>query len=334
MSSVTADPATPAPPPEAVKPQEESRGPGFVKRRYKDGDTDVIFDFLVIDKPELWKPASEFTSKHVLNFGDRKIALNVKSLSYKQWEGVELGYPLPEITSPMSAQETYELREPIRRKRYVNVLELSTGMLIPGSTLEEKVEWLMGFGAGHARAAYTDIVDHFSNTENGSLMDRYYDLISKPAVQEVATASSFEDLLAASQTGSFFRMQRPFEDYIIEIPLRHLSDSQKNEIDSQCKEPLPPGKPGKNPTTGKPDAAFMEYNRNDARYLESLKAVNRLKLVLQFDAILPFKIPGSGFAEKWEWLSSRMIGDVVKLQEHINEKILNYQSALRSFSIA
>jgi hypothetical protein len=144
--------------------------------------------------------------------------------------------------------------------------------------------------------------------------------------------NSFSDLLSVAQSGSTFRMSRPGEDYIIEIPLKQLSEKVKSQIDEQTPDPIPPSKPGKNPASGKVDAAYPEYAWNDPGYKRKKRANDRKKDILRLEAILPFSIPGTTIEEKYSWIGDRLLGDVLKLRNFVDGEVVNYRKRFNFFT--
>lgn len=310
----------------------------LVARTFKSADSalETTLNFLVIDSPEKWKPATSFSNKLTLTVGKTRLSMPIRPLSYLQWESVELSFPMPSRMQSESAQDFEVRTNHVKNLRRVTVIELSTGKQIPGKSMDDKIAWVSRLGTGEMQSVFVNILDNYSGVSEGELIAGYRDTIEAGDMQECVAVEldTMEDWMSASQVGSTYRTQRSFENYIIEFPLRQITDEAKARIDQSCKEPLPPGKPGLDPRTQLPSQAHMQYDWEEPRYLEALRATNRLKTVLLFEAVLPFPIPGSKNEEKFEWLGARLMGDVHKLRTHIENNLLNYQSRLHFFSNA
>lgn len=304
------------------------------------------FYFLVIDKPEKWERADSFHHVCTLRPPGSSIVLEipVRGLSYMEWEEIEMAHPMPEfnneveqLVSKERQAEMERLKSDVVAKRRVKVFEVSTGKVIPGKDLEEKTEWLKRLGTGNADALFAEILDKHSNTANGkgpSSLDNYQQAFetSDTPLLTVSKFESFLDLMSLNTAQMFFRMQRQFDNFIIEFPLKHLSDSKREEIDNQVKEPIPDSKPGKNPMTGKPDQNYPIYAWNDPRYRESMRLYIRARTTMLFEAILPFTIPGDSRDDRYKWIGSHLMGDVVRMKDFIEEDVLNYRSRFNFFT--
>jgi len=306
------------------------------KFKAKESELETALNFMVIDSPEKWPAAKSFVNDLTLPVGKTRLKMAVTSLSYLQWESVEMSFPMPSRGPGESLADFEARQEVVKNRRRVTVLEVSTGKTVPGSTLDEKAAWISRLGTGEMQAAYVNIVDNFSGIHEGDLIKGYRDMIEAGDMEDCTTVelNTMDDWMAASQVGSVYRTQRSFENYILEFPLKQINDEAKGRIDQACKEPLPPGKPGLDPKTKLPSQSHMEYDWEEPRYLEAVRAQNRLRLIMLFEAVLPFALPGNSNEEKFNWLGSRMMGDIHKLRTHIEQNLLNYQSRLNFFSTA
>jgi len=302
-------------------------------------DGEHEFEFLVIDKPEKWEPAKNFQFQHEIRVKgtSRVLSLPLRGISYREWNDIENQHPIPEWNQatpepPNGDPEFRERKEKAVGSRQVVLLETVTGFKVPGEKIEEKVHWLDRLGSGEADSLFYQILEHNSNMADGSSVDNYRHLISTEKVNlKTHVISGFDDLLSASLSGGVFNMQRPFENYLIEFPLRQFPQSKKKEIEDQCRDPLPPQKPGKNPTTGQVDPMFPVYNWEDPRFQEAQRNTNRRRMILTLDAILPFEIPGDSIDAKYEWLGARLLGDVHRLWKNIQQEVVSYRNRFDFF---
>lgn len=296
------------------------------------------FKVLVLNKPELWKPATTYKFLYELRFLNTRnsISFPLRAVSYQEWEDIVSKYPTPEwkqdYPEPAAGDpEFQQAKEDSRKSREVVLLEKVTGQDIPGSNLQEKIAWMERLGSGETENLFYRILEHNSNLTDGPLVQSYRQLLAQENVNSVSF-SSFQDWLSVSEQGTVFIMQRPHEDFIVEIPLRQISEGRRKEIDTICRQPTPPSRPGKNPLTGKPDPLYPQYNYDDPRYKETVRLINRKKMVMLFDALLPFEIPGSTIEAKWQWLGDRVLGDVQRLWIHITQNVLSYRNQFDFFT--
>ena len=297
-------------------------------RSFAVGETTRDFSFLRINRPVDWKAATDFTMPIRLSMGvGLFVELQGRAISYAEWADIEHRNPMPDAS--VKEEDEPARRAVVRRNRQIAVLELSTGKPIPGKNVEEKSKWLGQLGTSEVEALYSRILDHCSGVDEGMDLMTYTAVSGSFANATVIKADTLEALLEVSQSGTTLRFQRPFESHICEIALKQFTEEAKQQIEAATKDPMPPGKPGKNPATGLPDpSAPLEYNWNDIRYLESLNNINRVRIVMRCEAILPFTIPGKDLGEKYQWVGARPLGDILKLTRYIDSELLDYRRRL------
>ncbi len=301
------------------------------ERTIKSGDKEYTFNFLVIDKPDLWLPANLFTSEFTMPIigKNKAIKFRLNGISYSQWEKMEFDYRTPDEMPRNTKTEIIayeEAVEKIKNKRKVYLFELSTGKKIEGETIEQKIENLQRIGVGESDALYAKIIDSFAM--DGTILQSYNSLISSNT--EVIEADSFDIWCSSSESGYSLRMQRRFEDFIIEIPLKQLKESTKKEIEEATREDLPPSRHGKN-QMGRIDPSVIEYNYDDPKWKASRKVKARKRLVMQLDALLPFQIPGTTYEEKYNWIGDRLLYDVLTMRNFIDTELFEYSSRINFF---
>lgn len=300
-------------------------------RKFSTGENEAEFSIFRIEKASDWKPAIDYRMPLQIKLDHgRRLQMMATAISLSQWTEVEYKNPIPEETEADKAnKDAFQKKlDSVTMNRRVLILELSTGKKIPGTTIEEKRQWLEQLGASELDAMYNQLLEHCSGMGIGDELATYMMFADRPENSKIVAADSFEDWMTASQTGTTFRFQRPSEYFICEIGLKQLSREAKDKIADAAKEPMPPGKPGKNPTTGIPDPNFMEYNWNDLRYLEALRSVQKMRMVMQLETVLPFPIPGSDLNEKFKWIGDRAMGDVIKLTRYIDNELNDYRRRL------
>lgn len=302
----------------------------FDDRETKFGEFSKHYKVLVIDNQEKWDDANSFLFECLLPFPGqkKKLKIPITGISYGQYEDIENRHRIPdrpEAGAPEMSIQRYEKEKSIAlQHRKIEIFELCTGKAIPGATQDAKSQWLDQLSSGDTEIFFERLVNEFFNLESGQMVRDY----EQDQDIETVDFTSFDDWSKLSNTGSFFRMHRQHEDYICEFPLKKLSEDRKKEIELACKDPQPPSKPGKNPATGRIDPSFPEYNYNDARFLAALKVNNQKRMVMIFDELLPFTIPGSTTEEKNRWISKKLVGDVIQLRAFIEGNIMDYRARL------
>lgn len=291
------------------------------------------FDILVIDKPEKWEPASAFATTFRLNMlgTNTGIEIPLRGISYGEYEDMETSFEFPQRPDNQNPeiQDRYQTEfQKVLTKRHVRIFETATGQSIPGEKLDDKCEWLKQLGVGESNAIYDYISDVASALEVGSLKSDYDSMT--PTGCNALKFTNFNDLLSASRIGSRFIFHRPFEKFLIEFPLKQISEKTKQQIDEECKDPIPPGRPGQNPATGKLEADFIR-NEKDPGYIRSMRAMARKRTVMRLNAILQFEIPGDSIEEKYKWISQRLVGDIFHLQLFMERELFSYRSRLDFF---
>jgi hypothetical protein len=304
------------------------------------------FEFLVIDKAEKWEEAEVFQSPCQIRIPgtNQLVQLQLRGLSYQQWDQIERKFPRPrpvDLSKPNQSaqnreelQATFEQREhQMKLNRRCEIFELALGKPIPGGSKEEKIAWLNQMGSGDMEALFDRIADHQSNMSDGPVLALYLQQAIEKSM-EVVEVDSLETWSTLSAAGTFFRMQRPFEDYIIEFPLKQLTEETKRNIATATKDPVPPSKPGRNPVTRQPDPSIPEYNFDDPAYLRAMHSTAQKRLLLHLEAVLPFEIPGLRQEDRFEWIGKRLLGDVVRLRNFIEDELIEYRNRLNFFSNA
>lgn len=296
------------------------------------------YKFLVIRSAKDWLPATDFKARTELQYPglNKRLTITANGISFFQYDSAEAKYRLPpkpdnfDSLSPSEKEAKELVRNKIIWKKRFELFEISTGKSIPGNTPDEKIAYMNKLGAGEAEAFFDRLLTYHSAIEEGTLLQRYISQLSE-SIEQIEM-DSFDDWMKLSQVGSVFRMQRPFEDHIIEIQLKQLTEEARIEIEENTKDPIPPSKPGIHPVTKKVDAAFTAFNYEDQKYIEQKRAIEHKRIKMYFQAVLPFEIPGDTEGNKWKWISDRLIGDVIKLRNFIEGQVSDYRSKIPFFS--
>ena len=287
-----------------------------------------------VNSHEDFIPANKHANVYSLKtLGQNKvIEIPIRGISYGEWEEIENKLHVTELSEESTEQEKEKQKIEKEKNvglRRVKVFELATDKNVPGETDEDKVTWLSeNISAAELDALFNCIIERGSNINDGIALNEYNSALrnSKPVV---STFSGFDDWVSASNLGSIFRMQRPFEDFIIEVNLRQVTDSRKKQIDEQSKAPPPPSRPKIDKSTGR--QIGMLYDYNNPNYKAQTKIANRKSLVNIFEACLPFSLPGDSVDKKYKWISELLLGDVIKLRNFIENEVFNYRNRIDFF---
>lgn len=307
------------------------------KMTSKDG-MEYDFKVLVVDSPDKWKAASEL--KHDFSMplpgSQTSIKFPMQGISYSQWEDTERNTLLPEAeineetNKPIVTAEFTNERERMISLRRLRLLEISVGCSIPGATDDDKIDWLQERSNGDIEALHTVINSVVGGMNDGPILTRYQTVSRSSSEGNVIAFKSFDDWTVASESSCYFRVQHYMEDFITEFPLRNIPKKLKMEIDEQTKDPEPP-KIMKRDSAGKLDFKSFEFNFRDPHYIKKSIAVQHKRMVMLCEATLMFELPGSSMQDKWNWLSSRLFGDVHRLETFISDSILGVGSRFNFF---
>jgi hypothetical protein len=306
----------------------------FVRRKLATKDkTEYEFKFLVIDSAEKWEIASTIFSDYdmpLLGKG-QVLRFTLKGVSLADWERVEIEHRIPkwDDNQGVETEDHKQLVELALSCKRAQVIEVSSGKKIPGEDYAAKSKALQSLNPGEVLALYYHIQNIVCSMDNGNLFGQYQRVAAEASANfkdRVVTFDSFDVWQKATETPYIFRMQRPTEDYILEFPLKNISAEAKLAIDSETREPEAPKVPARDPQSRKfiPNQLVPDYN--DVGWLSRVRAIHQKRTVMFFSACLPFDIPGQNEKEKYEWLSQRLVGDVVRLRNFIEEELCEYHS--------
>lgn len=295
-----------------------------------------IFKVLVVTSPDRWLAANTVSAIYDMpRIGTAQFTrFKFSGVSLSEWDDIESAHIIPQWQGDSGSTVPPDFRfeqEKAAREKMAHVLEVTLSHKIPGSNWGEKIAWIEKMNPGEMQAMYMAAQYDACNIgmQPGPLLTEYNELSAKnKQIQEFA---GFEGMDDASKSQYFFRMQRPGDDYILEFPLKGISAKQREEIDRECKEPDPPKAPKRDPVTKQLDFKNMVPNFQDKQYLDKCRVVGRRRTVMFFNACLPFDIPGKTLNEQFDWLGSRLVGDVVRLKNFITDELTSYYSRYRFF---
>ena len=312
------------------------------ERKFTDQDgSESIFSVLVIDKPEKWLPANQHSHEfNIKTPGTNKVKrFNLNAISYSAWEDIEDSNPLPELKQDeygndnTSDPQFLEAHAKVHERRNILFIESSIGEKIPGTTPEEKIAWLNKRAAGEFQQLVSFVKNTMGAISEGNTIDQYNAVVINDvtSVNNVKEIKSLADWDEVDDSYGAFRISRPFEDYVVEFPIKAISSQTRSEIEKACIPPIPPKGPYVDPVTNKIDPRRIVPNTKDPHYIQKLNQVHYKKLLMLTQAALTFEIPGSTQDEKIKWLTDRIIGDIIKLRRFIDEELLGYKQQFDSF---
>lgn len=314
------------------------------ERIFRDRDgSENRFEVLVVDKPDKWLPANQHS--HELNIRtpgtDKVKRFNLNAISYSAWEAIEDNNPMPEIKQDdygddnTSDPKFLEAVSKVHEKRNILFIESSIGEKIPGATTEEKISWLNKRSSGEFETIISFVKNTMGAIRDGVAIDQYNSIVLANVSLETANVKEIKSLAdwdEVDDSYGSFRISRPFENYIVEFPVKSISSEVRSEIEKSCTPPIPPKGPYVDPISGKIDPRRVVPNHKDPHYLQKINQLHAKKLLLLIQAALTFDIPGSTQEEKIKWLTDRTVGDVIKLRKFIDEELLGYKQQFDSFT--
>lgn len=300
----------------------------------KSDDKEKKLKILCIDSVEMFPKAIDYKTTFTTKIGDKTATFQCRAISYGEWESIEMLFPDPEIDSSKVGQAGYTNEIEIKRKemklmRKVLMIEKCLGMKIPSDSMNEKAEWI---SKRFPESQTGDLFEFLLSTGSNFPEETSEDIASLESskIEEIINISDISQWEDICNTDIIFRMQRPEQDYIIEISVNQIPEQSKRQIEQQCIAPIPPSRPGRDPNSGKPSEAHPIYNYSDENYLKAI-SMNRVKRqVLNFESAI-FKIPGDTLEEKQKWVSERILGDILLIQHFLQNKIYGTTGAVSFF---
>jgi hypothetical protein len=295
------------------------------------------FNFLVINNSDRWLEAELVKGQyHMPIIGQQQtLCFDLHGVSLAQWEDIESKYLIPEwdMQGRQPDNEFISKREAALMAKRIAVIEVSSGKLVPGETMEEKVKFMQSnMNPGEIQALYLYIQNNICSVENGDLLTEYRQVAADSLKSRVTQFSSFDSWKKATEIGYVFQMQRPSDDFILEFQLKNITAEAKQVIDVETREPEAPMLPKRDKASRSWNPREMEPDLSDPSYLARKRAVNQKRVVMFFNACLPFEIPGKNNLEQYEWISKRLIGDVIRLRQFIEQDLCGYGSRYDFFS--
>lgn len=295
---------------------DETEGGRFEIRKFEDG-VYQSYKVLVIDHPDKWDAAEDLTLKHGVKKGEATIMCDFRVVPYSVLAYANDTYPIPDTKEEKEPEVDFNARvEKAKRLRQVIFFEAAMpDQKIEGKDTNEKAVTISRMPIAFTELLFETINSHACCLGNGDLLEEYRRL----CMTHASVVTSPTDLFTFSESdfaATPFRAQRPFQDYIIEIPLKTISAEDREAIEKSHPIPEPPKRPGPGNDTKNPVPWYDEPS-----YQAKIKKIGVRKMVAYMAACLPFDIPGSNDKDKYDWLCSRPAGDLLKLNIEINEII-------------
>lgn len=295
---------------------------------------------LTLDSPEKWLIASERRTSLVMKVPgtSKSLKIPMNGISLAAWEHIEIANPIPQWDSD-DGEESVEYKQERRNvilDRNIAIIEAATPMKIKGNNQEDRRATLLSMPEGDTKVLMffirTNACNMDMDSEPGFLLQKYNEYLGKMSRQD--EIESFEDWQKACQVTHVMRMQRKDDPYVIEIPMNGISASLNEQILEETKEPEPPLVPFRDALTGKLIPGRSTRNVNDKHYLKKIRAVTQLRVCRYLAACLTFEIPGQNEKEKFDWISQRLVGDVIQIRSFIENDIMGVASRHSFFSMS
>jgi hypothetical protein len=288
------------------------------------------FKIIKIERAEDWPTADKFEMDYLMSQPNSKtkIRIPMKGISLSAWEKIEADNIIPQVQEddPDEVKDDIaQMAAVAENKKTISLFEEVIGQKIPGESFEEKISFLNKRNAGEIDAIKFFIRTRAGAISDGSLIGEYLTAIDSDTKQEVIQFTGFDDWKTATESKHTLRIHRPFEDYIVEFPVKGLSQEKKQEITERTKEPKPPMVPARSKEDPRRfDRNRLIPNRTDPSFLQQVRAANQLRTAMYFNECMMFTIPGGNEMEQYNWIASHLIGDVLKLKNFIEDEIANY----------
>lgn len=291
---------------------------------------DELLPVLVIDSAEKWEAAASFSIEMNLEQSNTKrLRIPMTGISQAEWDKIETSKPIPELEADEQPPAGFEEhREMALVDRKIAILEKATGKTFPGKEAGEKRDFYLQRSRSEQTSLTIFIDRDLCNFPGSSTMPRTGPLVEFYESQLAASEptadpfGSFEDWKAASEVQHVYRMQRAGQPYIIEFPLRAVPAETHKKITNETREPEPEKVPVMNAMTGKFMPGQFEIKRRDPVYQRKLRAAHQQRCVRYFNACLMFTLPGQNEKEQYDWLAQRLVGDVVRVREYIEDVVM------------
>ena len=300
----------------------------------KDGST-AEFDVLLIDSHEKWMPASESKSTKTMEFGDRRISIELHGISLNEFFSIQQSTYIPQWDNADGEEpdpKWAEMKFDRVCDRRMALIEAALRTKFPGETIEERREYYKRRSTGEIQALMDAVHSHatcFVEMMNTPMIQDYRSCCESGLV--VSSGNFFENWGEATNSQYTLLFQRPQDSFISELRLRGLTQEANIKIEKECEPGDPPLRAIRDQNNPRGRVIRSVPNTQDPEYQSRVSNCNKKKTLLQAEQCLTFQVPGTTFVERLEWLGSRIAGDVQTLKQFIDSKILSYEEELQTF---
>lgn len=297
-----------------------------IRKLTVENNRDRYFGVLVIDSPELWQQAEVMRTSYTMRPGGNsaEVTFNLTPLKLASVELIESTNIVPSEPREGESKDEYEARKQrIVDRKLIEQLEIALGDKIPGNDFEQKTEWLNRRLPAEIMALQNYIGNTLAALDDGNVLSDYSKYSRQQQTEKII--SSFADWDEGATAKYTFRMARPWENYILEFPLRGITAAEKKAIHESTPDPEPPMTLAIDPRTKKRIPNQMVPNYDDPAYMARRRSNEQKKIVAYFSHCLTFDIPGDNPKEKYDWISLHVTGDVLKLKDFIDSNVISYR---------
>lgn len=281
-----------------------------------------LFPILHVNNFELWPKAEDVRVKFSISFGSRKMNFTGHGISYKDWNDIIKAFPMPDLSDEnLTDDEREELFSRNQLSRKVRLFELGLNKEIPGETQNDKERYLVKMGLSENERMYQAISKSclcFQNeTEQLIVYNRMKENLNPLSFND------FNDIFKINEENPYcIAFEHPGDKFIIEVPLKSITEEDRFKIEKEYVIPPPPKRPARS-TTGKLDFSKSVSYENEPAYLASVDKIRSNKMIAYICAALPFEVPGEDIIEKKKSIYSLTAGDCINLSRFIDDQFLN-----------
>jgi hypothetical protein len=229
----------------SMAPQEPVVDVVFNTVKFNDGSE---FKVLVLDSPDKWEEAVNVKFSRDIQIDSKKIKLNLRCVPYGAYKYISENFEVPEEYSEEEddSQQKSDSSDLIILKRKVLFFEAATGSPIAGKDLDEKAVNLAKRPIAIVDKIF-DIINHWACAVIDDDSTEEFNAVRNKE-STVVECNNIDDVFDSGSNVSdrVFTFTRPFQDFIIQVPLKSISSERRSQIENECKIPPPPRRPGKN----------------------------------------------------------------------------------------
>ncbi len=278
--------------------------------------------------PEQWEEAASVSENVEIEGPNGVMKFKIRAESFG--EDMEFDKSNPEIEVPKQKRgmvmvdnrndPEYQRKLQERGFRRNIVLIDRCWTKLPGTTVDEKVEWaLENIEREGEFYKLAQAIRKLSGDGTGRQEDT--------EEQNPIMLTNPEDWVKASKAPTFYRFQRAGK--ILRFEIKGVNGKRIKEIEIATNPGEPPVKfqPTPDGRRGSPMP-----DPEDANYKKKVEEMKIVEQVMYFDSSLPFVIPGTTIKDKIEWLHKRPVWEVLSLISFIRMENLSYRGKADFFT--